>query len=167
MPAASLSYLLFSIVILFTLLTITLLIGLIKGWNKVKKFLSLSIPLSILILSYFWSQGINNFVNSYIAPNKVYECSSLGDIIEIPLPKRTVFIVKSENCDLSYRTYIDDKKFVSFYNDQLSKLKNSNLIENYFYEQNQFIVQKTDTNILIKFSTLEKDYTMINFQQKK
>lgn len=166
MPVASLSYLLFSIVILISLITITLVIGLVKGWYKVGKFLAFSIPLSILILSYFWSQGINNFVNSYISPTKGYECNSLGEIIEIPLPKRTVFIGKSENCDLSYRTYIDEEKFVSFYNDQLSKLKDSNLIKNYSYEQSQFIAQTTDINILIKFSYLEKDYTMIYFQQQ-
>jgi hypothetical protein len=163
MPVASLSYLLFSIGILIAIL-ITFVIGFIKGWNKVAKFLAFIIPISILLLIYFWNQSTNNLVNSFISAEKVYKCSSLGETLEVALPKRTVLIGKSEVCDFSYRTYLNEDTFIDFFNKELKELKQRQLIKDYTSEQSQFNVQTADFKVLINFSLLENDYKRIYFK---
>jgi energy-coupling factor transporter transmembrane protein EcfT len=163
MPVNSLSYLLFSIIILIVIL-ITLVIGFIIGWKKVSKFLAIIIPISILFLIYFWSQSTNNLVNSFISAEKVYECNSLGDTLEIKLPKRTVLNGKSDVCNFSYRTYVNEDTFIDFFNKELNELKERQLIKDYTFEKSQYTVQTTDFKVLINFSVYKNNHKMIYFR---
>jgi energy-coupling factor transporter transmembrane protein EcfT len=163
MPVNSLSYLLFSIIILIALL-ITLVIGFIIGWKKVSKFLAIIIPISIFLFIYFWSHSTNDLVNSFISAEKVYECNSLGDTLEIQLPKRTVLNGKSDVCNFSYRTYVNEDTFIDFFNKELNELKERQLIKDYTFVQSQYIVQTADFNVLINFSIFENNHKMIYFK---
>lgn len=106
-----------------------------KSQKTVKQFLTITIPVCILILLYFWNLDFNNYIKSYLFSSHAYECEYSKELEElsIPLPERTVLKGRDDFCSPFYITYADDNDFIALYQVELKKLKSSGEIEEYTY----------------------------------
>jgi hypothetical protein len=106
--------------------------------------LVISIPIFIIFQCYFWNVRYNDYVKSYLFASGIFECEYEDELkyMAIPLPKRTIFKGKQNVCSPFYLTYVDDRGFKSFYQAELTKLKDKGEILNYSdIENNKFAVK--------------------------
>ncbi|QJC52638.1 hypothetical protein HGI30_14395 [Paenibacillus albicereus] len=109
------------------------------GWAKRKKRLGraallLSPLAAALMLLYYWHPPFHDAARSLLAPSRSYSCEHEGDAsrslepFSIPLPKRTVFLGKSDACSPFYRTYATVDEFNRLYESELKDGKRSGAI---------------------------------------
>ncbi|WP_158587550.1 hypothetical protein [Neobacillus notoginsengisoli] len=126
---------------MLAVIIITWLIVRFKSNKRMTKiFLSISLPIFIIIQLYFWNLEFNNFVKSYVFPSRDFVCEDYGvevKEIAIPLPKRTVFLGKEEACSPIYSTYVSDTYFLDFYKTELDSMKNRGEVLSYSYVENK------------------------------
>lgn len=118
-----------------------------KSKKTVKQFLTITLPIFILILLYFWNLDFNNYIKSYLFSSHAYECEYSEELEElsIPLPNRTVLKGREDFCSPFYITYVDDQDFIDFYQVELKKLKSSGQIEEYKYLEVEVEEEKLST----------------------
>lgn len=135
MMAGNILYIPYTIFIVLSIIVLTFILYRIKGSTPTKRFLSVVLPLFLLIQIYFWNLGFNHLIKSYLFPNDTYHCGYGEDIqsFSIRLPERSVFKFKEDGCSNFYTTYIDDHKFRSFYKQELDRLENKGDVESYNY----------------------------------
>ena len=133
--AGNILYIPYTIFIVLSIIVLKITLYKFKGSTPTKKFLSVVLPLFLLIQIYFWNLGFNDLVKSYFFPDDTYQCGFSEEIqsFSLGLPERTVLKSKEDGCSNFYITYIDVQKFRSFYMQELQRLKNNGAIESYHY----------------------------------
>ncbi|MGO4500789.1 hypothetical protein AB4114_33505 [Paenibacillus sp. 2RAB27] len=87
----------------------------------------------------------------------------------IPLPKRTVFKGKQNVCSPFYLTYVDERDFKSFYQEELNKLKEKGTIQDYSdMENNKFAVKLlSGSSIEIIHETENSNLIIIKYEKQR
>ena len=137
--AGNILYIPYTIFIVLSIIVFTFILYRIKGSTPTKRFLSVVLPLFLLIQIYFWNLGFNNLIKSYFFPDVTYQCDFDEELhsFSIRLPERTFLKSKEDGCSNFYTTYIDVHKFRSFYMQELQRLKNNGDVESYHYFEEQ------------------------------
>ncbi|NOU67820.1 hypothetical protein GC096_27725 [Paenibacillus sp. LMG 31461] len=142
--AGNILYIPYTIAMIIGLLILIVIVKVAKRKKVPSIILMISIPIFIIIQCYFWNVNYNNYVKSYFFPSKIFECEYEDELknMAIPLPKRTVFKGNQNVCSPFYLTYVNERDFKSFYQEELNKLKDKGTIQDYSdMENNKFAVR--------------------------
>ncbi|HIW34254.1 MAG TPA: hypothetical protein IAA29_15845 [Candidatus Paenibacillus intestinavium] len=164
--AGNINYIIYSIGLVIGLCILLIIIKLINRKRVMIVVLIISIPCFILCQTYFWNFTFNSYVKSYLFSSEVYLCELDNNLknITITLPKRTVFKGKEDGCSPFYFTYISETEFQSFYEKELTRLKTSELIQNYYFIQEGVSEQKNRSGFFVELATGAN--IVISFQAK-
>lgn len=148
-------YIIFSIGLVIALSIVLLLIKLIKAKRIMLVSLIVSILIFILCQTYFWNFTFNSFVKSYLFTVESYICEFEDELKDniILLPNRTVLQAKEDVCSPFYITYVSKNEFQSFYEKELTRLKTSGLIQNYYFVQEGVRGQKDRSGFFVELAS--------------
>ncbi|MCR8655789.1 hypothetical protein [Paenibacillus endoradicis] len=153
--AGNIYYIIYSIGLVIAFCIVLIIIKSINRKRIIIVFLTVSIPIFILCQTYFWNFTFNSYVKSYLLSSESFSCEFEEDLknITIPLPKRTVFQAKEDVCSPFYITYVGENEFQSFYEKELTRLKTSGQIQNYYFIQEGVRAQKDRSRYFVELSS--------------
>lgn len=167
--AGNILYFFYSGLWLVALIVIIVIFSIKKDSGPMKKILLVTTPLVVLYGFYFWNAEFNNYVKSYFFSSKFYECDYTAELthISIPLPNRTVLKGKEDACSPFYLTYANEKTFTDFYEEELKKMKNREVIKTFHTVEQGFMIELISGSTIDIFLNEGNRSMLIDYNPKK